>query len=253
MFRIEHHGRVARLTLARAPVNAINNEWLDGFGKILDGLDGREDVTVLHIRSDQKVFCAGADLNQVKGRFDMKDGPEVMKEDVRGFQTLYARIETLKLVTLAEIGGAAMGGGLELTLACDLRIAANEAKLGLPEVRLGLVPGAGGTQRLARLCGAGIANRIILGAEIVDGAEALALGIVEWAVPRAELEAAAKALAERISGLSGAAQAEAKSCIAAQRDPARDGFEEELETTRRLLRNAETRERVTAFLDGNLK
>ena len=91
---------------------------------------------------------------------------------------------------LAEIGGAAMGGGFELALACDLRIAANEAKVGLPEVRLGLIPGAGGTQRLTRLCGPALANRLILGAEVLDGATAAALGVVHWSAPRAELAAA---------------------------------------------------------------
>ena len=96
---------------------------------------------------DQKVFCAGADLKEVRARMDAPDGADRMYAYVAGIQRLYARIERLPQVTVAEIAGAAIGGGLELALACDLRIAANEAKLGLPEVRLGLIPGAGGTQR----------------------------------------------------------------------------------------------------------
>ena len=96
--------------------------------------------TVLHIRSDQKVFCAGADLKEVRARMDAADGADRMYAYVAGIQRLYARIERLPQVTLAEIGGAAMGGGFELALACDLRIAANEAKLGLPEARLGSDP-----------------------------------------------------------------------------------------------------------------
>ena len=97
------------------------------------------------------MFCAGADLKEVRARMDASDGADRMYAYVAGIQRLYARIERLPQVTLAEIGGAAMGGGLELALACDLRIAATEAKLGLPEARLGLIPGAGGTQRLTRL------------------------------------------------------------------------------------------------------
>ena len=121
---------------------------------------------------------------------EARDGPDRMYAYVAGIQRLYARIERLPQVTLAEIGGAAMGGGLELALACDLRIAAVEAKLGLPEARLGLIPGAGGTQRLTRLCGRPVAARLILGAETLDGAAARELGIVHWAVPRAELRGA---------------------------------------------------------------
>src|SRR5207342_2828775 len=139
--------------------------------------------TVLHLRSAQKVFCAGADLREVRERIDAADGPDRMYAYVAGIQRLYSRIERLSQVTIAEIGGAAMGGGLELALACDLRIAAAEAKLGLPEARLGLIPGAGGTQRLTRLCGPALAARLILGAEIIDGAAAERLGAVHWTAP----------------------------------------------------------------------
>jgi enoyl-CoA hydratase len=102
----------------------------------------------------------------------------------------------------AELGGAALGGGFELALSCDLRIAANEAKLGLPEVRLGLIPGAGGTQRLTRLLGKGLANRLILGAEVVDGATAHAFGLVQWSFPRADLSTRAAEVVKRIAALS---------------------------------------------------
>ena len=154
-------------------------------------------------------------------------------------------------VTLAEIGGAAMGGGLELALSCDLRIAANEAKVGLPEARLGLIPGAGGTQRLTRLCGPALSSRLILGAEVLDGATAAALGVVHWAVPRADLPERAAEIAKRIAGLPAAALAASKACIAAAGQPGRGGYTDELEFTRQLLNNAETRQRVQAFLAGS--
>ena len=163
---------VATLTLSRPPVNAISEEWVRAFDAKLDELARGPRFTVLHLRSDQKVFCAGADLKEVHERMDGADGPDRMYAYVANIQRLYARIERLAAVTMAEIGGAAMGGGFELALACDLRIAADEAKIGLPEVRLGLIPGAGGTQRLTRLCGPALAARLILGAEILDGAAA---------------------------------------------------------------------------------
>jgi enoyl-CoA hydratase/carnithine racemase len=241
---------VATLTLTRPPVNAISEAWVRGFEAALDRLAALGNWTVLHLRSNQKVFCAGADLKEVRERIEAPDGPDRMYAYVAGIQRLYARIEKLPQVTIAEIGGAAMGGGLELALACDLRIAAIEAKLGLPEARLGLIPGAGGTQRLTRLCGRPVAQRLILGAEVVDGAAACALGVVHWAVPRAELAQRAAALARRIADLPPAALAASKSCISAAGEPGRGGYSAELEATRVLLTNPETRHRVEAFLAG---
>jgi enoyl-CoA hydratase/carnithine racemase len=242
---------IATLTLCRPPVNAISTEWIAQLNTQLDQLDTRPDWTVLRLRSDQKVFCAGADLHQIRSRIDSPNGLDAMYLYVAAIQRLYARIEQLPRVTLAEIGGAAMGGGLELALSCDLRIAAEEAKLGLPEARLGLIPGAGGTQRLTRLCGRAVASRLILGAEVVDGATAAALGIVHWSAPRAQLATRATEIAQRISILPAAALAASKICIAAATEPGRGGFLDELEATRRLLKDDATRDRVAAFLAGN--
>lgn len=239
---------VAVLTLSRAPVNAISEEWLKLFNVELDRLSTRTDWTLLHIRSDQKVFCAGADLREVRERIEDPKGPDLTYAFVAGIQRLYARIERLPQVTLAEIGGAAMGGGLELALACDLRVAASNAKLGLPETQLGLIPGAGGTQRLTRLCGRSVAVRLVLGAETLDGLSARDLGLVHWAFHPADLRRQTAEIICRIAALPGAALAAGKACIAAAGEPGRGGYADELEATRRLLSNAETRLRVDAFL-----
>ena len=130
-------------------------------------------------------------------------------------------------------------------------MAAREAKLGLPEARLGLVPGAGGTQRMTRIAGRSAASRMILTAELADGAGAEALGLVQWSVPRSELADRAAKLAAGIAGLPAAALAACKSCINAALDPARDGFAEELTASRSLYGNEETRRRVAQFLAGN--
>jgi len=248
MLSIERKGRVMVATLARAPVNALNDVLLARIEAALDSAVADEEVSVLHIRSSLKSFCAGADLALLQSCMTSPEGIDKMVEVVRGLQRVFARIESAPVLTLAEIGGAAMGGGLELALACDVRIAAAEAKLGLPEARLGLVPGAGGTQRLARLCGQGVAKRLILGAELVDGTEAERLGIVQWARPRDRLAAWAGEVAERFAAIPRAALAEAKQCIAAQGDASRDGYELEIEVTRRLYAHPETRRRVSDFL-----
>lgn len=244
--------RIATVTLNHPPVNAISAEWIALFGAKLDELAARTDWQLLHVRSDQKVFCAGADLKQMRERFDAPDGPDRTLSYVAGIQRLYARIERLSQVTLAEIGGAALGGGFELALACDLRVVANEAKIGLPEARLGLIPGAGGTQRLTRLCGRSVATRMILGAEVVDGATAAALGLAHWATPRVDLHARAVEVTQRIAKLPAAALAACKGCIAEACKPGHGGYFDEIEHTRRLMTNAETRQRVEAFLAGNL-
>ena len=239
---------VATVTLCRGPVNAISAAWIELFDKRLDEIGRRGDVGVLHIRSDQNVFCAGADLDEVSERFASPRGGELMHDYVRRIQALFARVERLSCVTVAELGGAAVGGGLELALCCDLRLAAEHAKVGLPEVRLGLLPGAGGTQRLARLCGPGVAARLILGADLITGAEAARLGIVHEAVEASCLTARAADLVARIAGLPSTALAEAKTCIAAALCAGDTGFFLELDATRRLFDMPETRERIRAFL-----
>jgi enoyl-CoA hydratase/carnithine racemase len=244
MIRLEVAGSVAVATLQRPPVNAIDEAWV---ARLREVIAQAKACHVLLVRSEQKVFCAGADLALMRSRFDSADGRGKMVALARGMQRAFALLEASPLVSIAEIGGAAMGGGLELALACDFRIASAAAKLGLPEARLGLLPGAGGTQRLARLCGAAIARRLILGAQAVDGEEAARLGVVQWAVPPEALAARAIELARDLAALPADALAAGKRCIAAAQGAG--GYELELEATGTLLASAGTQARVRAFLD----
>ena len=241
-------GPLAVLTLARAPVNAIDEAWLERMESALDALERAHGVAVLLVRSSERAFCAGADLALMRSRFASEPGRAQMIAFVRRLQRAYARLERLPQATLAEIGGAALGGGLELALACDLRIASAEARLGLPEARLGLLPGAGGTQRLTRIAGEALARRLILRAEMVRGDEAAALGLVQWVVPGLELASRARALATELAAMPAAALAQCKRCIAAgvQGD---DGYEAEVEGTAALLASDDTQRRVREFLE----
>jgi len=250
MFAVNVSHQVATIVMRSAPVNALSEPWIAGLVQRIDELAARGDWKVLHIRSDQKVFCAGADLKEMRARFGAVDGPNRTYAYVASIQRLYAHIETLPQVTLAEIGGAALGGGFELALSCDLRIAAFEAKVGQPEVKLGLIPGAGGTQRLTRLAGRGLANRLILTGEAIDGREAERLGLVQWSCPKSELAPRAAEIVRNIALLPRAALAAAKRCIAAAAEPGRGGFSDELEATFALQSDSETRERVSDFLGG---
>lgn len=246
--RAERVGRVLVGTLSRAPVNAINHELIEELDQLVDLAIEDDEIAVVHLRSDQRVFSAGADLALINDCFATPEGPDHMVEIVHSMQRLYWRLEAAPVVTLAEIQTMALGGGLELALACDLRIAALDARVGLTEARLGLLPGAGGTQRLTRLCGPGVASRMILGAEIVSGAQAEQLGIVQWAVPREQLEEKARKVAAHYASMPKAALTANKRCIAAVDHPDHDGFAVEIEETRALYDNAETRRRVAEFL-----
>ncbi len=249
MLTLERVGHVAVATLSRPPVNALDPALIARLEVALEEAIDDPEVTVLHLRSEQKAFCAGADLALMRECFSKRGGTDAMLEVARSMQGLFARIEAANVVTLAEIGGAALGGGLELALACDLRVAANDAQIGLPEARLGLIPGAGGTQRLTRLCGRGIAARMMLSAEIISGAEAERIGLVPWSLPPGKVRGQAQEIAARCAALPRPALASIKRCIAAQEPADSRGYVEELAATRRLYEDPEARRRVAEFLD----
>jgi enoyl-CoA hydratase/carnithine racemase len=249
MFDLCVTDQIATVTMNRPPVNAMSSDWVGEFHAMLDRLDERDDWVVLHVRSGVKVFSAGADLKEMRARFARPDGIDAMVHAIRDYQRLFARIEALPRVTLAEISGAAVGGGFELALVCDLRIAADDARVGLPEVAIGLLPGAGGTQRMTRLVGLPTALRLILGAEVISGTEAGRLGLAQWTCPQAELAATAAAIARRYAALPAHAIAAAKACVARAAPLAPDGFTAEVEQSRGLLQSPITTGLIERFLN----
>lgn len=249
MISLSIEGAVAVATLCRPPVNAINEDWVARLDEVLGEVARAEEVGVLWIRSSERVFCAGADLALMHSIFDSAAGRERMIALTRRMQEVFARLESLPKVTLAEIGGAAMGGGFELALACDLRVVADTARIGLPEAQLGLLPAAGGTQRMTRICGEAVARRLILGAELVAGTDAVALGLAQWSAPAAEIEAKARALAGRAAELPPATLAACKHCINVGVGGSEDGLEAELAGSAMLLAAPETQRRVARFLE----
>lgn len=253
MIELKRRGRIATVVLSRPPVNAINDDMIAALNRVLDELAGGGDWTVLHIRSAHKVFAAGADLDLIRSWKDAPSPGGALAAYIDRLQALYHRLEQLNQVTVCEIGGAAMGGGLELALATDLRIVADEAKIGLPEVGIGLLPGAGGTQRLTRLCGYGTAARIILACEPVDGQAAHALGIAQWSFPRDQLEERARGIVERIAALPSHALRAAKQCMMGYEGANLLGFKLERELGGALLESTETQRLINDFLEKNTK
>ena len=196
---VETIGRVLVATLSRPPVNAINDALVAALDAVLEHAIADPAVAVLHLRSDQRAFSAGADLALIEACFATPQGPDAMTDVVRKMQRLYWRLESAPLVTLAEIDTLALGGGLELALACDLRLATPDALFAMPEVQVGAIPGWGGTRRLARLIGASRTKQMIFRALRVDAATALAWGLVDEVVAAPELARRAEAIAGEIA------------------------------------------------------
>lgn len=243
---------IATIVLSRTPVNAMDTAFVARFSDVLDEIE-RLMPTVVVLRSDQKCFCAGADLSMISSFFEQPGGTAAMVEYVKSLHRIFGRLEALPAVTLAVIAGPALGGGLEMALACDLRITTPGAKVGLPEARVGMIPGAGGTQRLARLCGQGVASRLILTGDIIDGREAERLGLAQWCFEADALEEAVNTISARTAGLSREALIASKTCILAGLDPAKDGYAMEIAVPETLMETKEARVRVAQFFAPNRK
>ena len=240
---------IATITLDRTPANALDPAVVASFHTALDAVEASGTRAVIIQSAGGPVFCAGADIRFVERCLD--DGPQGrqrMIDFVRSIQVVYARLETLSMPTIAAIDGAATGGGFELVLACDIRIAGASVRIGLPEVNVGLIPGAGGTQRLTRLVGPGTAADLVLGAGLLTGEEAFARGLVQRIVDRASVRTSARDLALSLAVKSPAALASAKRCIALAESP--EGYAAEVQFTADLLEEPTTVDRIRTFLAG---
>ncbi|MEE3807718.1 enoyl-CoA hydratase [Lysinibacillus fusiformis] len=185
-------GSIGLITLTRSEAaNAMSVQLLRELSDMLDQINGDPAVRVVLLTgAGEKAFCAGADLKERKGMADRQ-----VKQIVQLIGATVAKVETLAQPVIAVLNGVAFGGGLELALACDLRIAATHAKLGLTETSLGIIPGAGGTQRLPRLIGLGKAKELIYTARRLSAAEAKDYGIVEYVYEEHEVMEKAQQLA----------------------------------------------------------
>lgn len=237
-------GSVATITLNRPPVNALDEAMLTLLDRALTEVEGLPSVKVLLFVAEGKCFCAGADIDMLRHWTEGERGQLEWDSFTSRLQETFNRIANLQIPTISAIHGAATGGGLELALATDLRVVANEASIGLPEIRLGVVPGAGGTQRLTQLVGRNVALRMLLRGEIIKGDAATQLGLAEFSVPRAEVRERAIDLAAELANWPKAALVANKACVLAFGGA---GYERELEYTRALARSNETRELIKAF------
>jgi len=208
---LEREDGIATLTINRPQaLNALNRATMADLSAAIEELEmDTHTRCVILTGAGDKAFVAGADINELRAIADAAAGAEFA---ARG-QALLFRIENLNKPVVAAINGYALGGGCELAMACDVRLAADSARLGQPEVTLGIIPGYGGTQRLPRLVGKGRAKWLILSGEMISAQEALRIGLVDFVVPAAELMAAANQLAQKIASKAPLAIAWAKQSI----------------------------------------
>jgi enoyl-CoA hydratase len=190
-------GAIATITLNRpAVLNALDAALLDRLAAALDEVDADAGIrAVIVTGAGDRAFAAGADI----GELARLAGPAAGAALARRGQHVTRRIETLRAPVIAAVNGFALGGGCELAMACDIRIASDRARFGQPEVNLGISPGYGGTQRTTRLLGSGAAMLLCLTGELIDAAEALRIGLVQRVVPAADLPQAARAIADAIA------------------------------------------------------
>jgi enoyl-CoA hydratase len=208
---LERDGAVATVTLNRPNVlNALNLRMLDELWETFAQLDGDEGLrAVILTGAGPKAFAAGADI----GELNALSTARAAEAQARKGQALTSAIEALRVPVIAAVNGFALGGGCELAMACDMRLASENARFGQPEVNLGILPGYGGTQRATRLLGEGMAMYLCLSGEMIDAQEALRVGLVQKVVPLDGLLAEARRIAEVIASKAPLAVAAAKRAI----------------------------------------
>lgn len=245
--RLAHDGAITILTISRPEVlNALNIELLVALKRAADEVRDRRDTRCLIVTgAGEKAFAAGADIASMKGA-----GPEAARAMAKKGHAAMNAIAGLPMPVIAAVNGFALGGGCELALACDFIYASARARFGQPEVNLGIMPGFGGTQRLARRVGPGMARELIYSGAIIDAEEALRIGLVNRVLPSGELLDAARKTALLIAEKAPLAVRRAKLVLDEGLDNAlRDGNEIEIEGFAECFKTQDKEEGVTAFLE----
>jgi len=243
----EIRNQIAFVTINRPQqLNALNKDTIDALHNALAAADADAGVgAIILTGSGEKAFVAGADIKEFAD-FSIAQGGELA---MRGQQTLFDFIEQLSTPVIAAVNGFALGGGLELAMAAHIRVASSNARMGLPETSLGVIPGYGGTQRLAQLIGRGKANELIFTAGMLKAEEALQWGLVNSVVEQSELLATCEALAQKILANSPLAIAAAIRCVNAGFTSGMNGYEVEIEEFGKCFGTKDFKEGTTAFLE----
>jgi enoyl-CoA hydratase/carnithine racemase len=236
---------VATIRLDRPPMNAIDRRVTSELREVAAEAGERDDVGAVVLWGGEKVFAAGADVKMMAGL-----SPAQVKPVIASMQDVFNAIEEIPKVVIAAINGYALGGGCELAMCADFRFAARDARLGQPEILLGIIPGAGGTQRLPRLVGLSRAKELVYSGRQVDADEALRIGLVDAVFPAGEVYAEAVTAARRYAQGPRDALRAAKAAVDwGSRTDLRTGLVLEREAFAALFATADQREGIRAFLE----
>ena len=226
-------------------LNALNKETIEELHKAFNLSDTDETVKVIILTgSGEKAFVAGADISEFAD-YSVEEGSQLA---ARGQELLFDFVENLSTPVIAAVNGFALGGGLELAMACHIRIASNNAKMGLPEVSLGVIPGYGGTQRLPQLIGKGRALEMIMTAGMIDAEQALDYGLVNHVMPQNALLEYCNELAYKIMRNSSVAIGKAIKAVNANYKEGKNGFKTEIKQFGKCFGTEDFKEGTTAFL-----
>lgn len=242
---VEIENKIAVVTLNRPQaLNALNKDLLGDISNFLNEAQNNAEIRVIIFTgSGEKSFVAGADIKEFSD-FGGEQGEALARQ---GQEKVFNKLENFPKPIIAAVNGFALGGGLELAMSAHFRIASENAKLGLPEVTLGLIPGYGGTQRLPKLIGKGRAAQMIFTAEMISAQRAYEVGLVNEVVSQAELLDRAKAIATKIAGNSSVAIS--KAIYAMNLSDTDKGFDAEIKSFGELFDQADFKEGVSAFLE----
>ncbi|MCZ8168310.1 enoyl-CoA hydratase [Flavobacterium fontis] len=240
-------GHLATLTINRpSKLNALNKATIQELHDALAQLDAEATIKAIILTgSGEKAFVAGADISEF-AHFSIEEGAQLA---ALGQEILFDFVENMKTPVIAAVNGFALGGGLELAMACHFRIASDNAKMGLPEVTLGVIPGYGGTQRLPQLVGKGRAMEMIMTAGMIDAETAKSYGLVNHVVPQAELLEFTKDIASKITKNSPVAISYAIKAVNAGLIDTKEGFKTEIKSFGKCFGTEDFKEGTTAFLE----
>lgn len=238
---------ITTITIKRpSKLNALNKATIEELHHAFNEANQSKDTKVIIVTgSGEKAFVAGADISEFAD-FNVEEGGKLA---AKGQELLFDFVENLSTPVIAAVNGFALGGGLELAMACHFRVASSNAKMGLPEVSLGVIPGYGGTQRLPQLVGKGRAMEMVMTAGMIDASQALNYGLVNHVVEAEELLPLAEKIASKIMRNSSVAIAEAISAINANYKDGVDGYKAEIKAFGNCFGTEDFKEGTTAFLE----
>jgi len=239
--------RIAMVTIERRPVNALNRQTMQELDQVVDALAENAEVkAVIVTGAGSLAFVAGADIKEVS---ELASAQEAQEVSAKG-QAVLLKLQRLRKPVIAAINGVCLGGGLELAMACHLRVAGDRARFGQPEINLGIIPGWGGTQRLPRLIGQAKATEWILTGDVFSAQDALKLGLVNHVVPQDQVLKVAKDLARKLAGKGAVAIAQSLHAIEAGLEGSLDeGLGKEASAFGVVAATADSKEGVNAFLE----